>query len=106
MAAVPAMAMPSPVAAMAPTSVPTMMMAPTHFGRGLPRILLHRARSTRIDQRHRARLPDRRCHHQNYGDSDKAQNFSPVHLVPPIRKSRQRRTAGVSNRPAATQMDS
>ena len=53
------MAMPSPVATMAPTPVPAMMMAPAHFGRGLPRIVLHRARSTRIDQQHRARLPDR-----------------------------------------------
>jgi hypothetical protein len=51
---------------------PVVVVTPTHFGRHLPRIILHRARSTRIDQRHRTRLPGRRRHHQNCGDSDKA----------------------------------
>ena len=67
--------------AMAPVVV---MMAPAHFGRELPRVILYRARGTRIDQRHRTRLPGRRCHHQNCGDSRKTQNFRHVHLVPPL----------------------
>ena len=102
---VPAMAMPSPMAAMVPTPMPAMMMAPAHFGGELPRVILHCGRGARIDQRHRARLSDRRRHHQNRGDRYKAQNFRPVHLVPPIRKSRLRRN-GVASRCIAMQMES
>jgi hypothetical protein len=62
-----------------------MMVAPAHFGRELPRIVLHRGCRTRIDQRHRACALNRRSHHQNRGDRRKAQNLRPVHLVPPVR---------------------
>ena len=80
--AVPAMAMPAPVTAMMPSTVPPVMMTPAHFGRELPRIVLHCTRRTRIDQRHRARTLDRRGHYQNRGDRRESQNFHPVHLAP------------------------
>jgi len=82
----PVVAMPSPMATMAPASMPAVMMMPAHLGRQLPGVILHRCRGTRIDQRHRTCTLDRRSHHQDCGDRRKTQNFRPVHLVPPLKE--------------------
>jgi hypothetical protein len=97
---VPAPVVPSPMA-MTPSAMPApvAMVTPAHLGRQLPGVILHRSRSAWIDQRYRAGTLDRSSYHQNRGNGRKAQNFRPIHLVPPSGKIAPAPYGLSSNRP-------
>jgi hypothetical protein len=76
-----------------------MMPSPTHFRGELFRVLLHRRRSARIDQRYRLRALDRSDDNKQGADGRKAQNFRSVHQHSPSVISRQRRAAALVQLP-------
>lgn len=80
---VPTVPMPVVVPAMMPMMVPVVMPVPTHLSCRQLRILSHRYRGARIDQRHRLRAADRRRHDEKRADSRQAQNFRSVHSSSP-----------------------